>query len=68
MLKTDGNRMIIHSEYDNISNHLSSVLLVDPISHTDSGEYICQAFTYPFCYTENKINLTVECKSMHTFI
>ena len=68
LLKTDGNRMIIYSKYDNISNQLSSVLLIDPISHTDSGEYICRAFTYPLCYIENKINLTVECKSMHVYI
>ena len=61
LLKANGKRVIIYSKYDNISDHLSSVLLLDPINRTDHGEYICRAFNYQFCYTENKINLTVEC-------
>ena len=60
--KPDGKRILIHNKYDNDTNQLCSVLLLDPVSHTDSGEYVCRAFTSLFCYTENRINLTVECK------
>ena len=54
--------MTIYNHYDNTTNQMSSVLLFDPVNHTDHGEYICRAATYSSCYTENAINLTVECK------
>ena len=62
LLKPDGKHMTIYNEYDNTTNQMSSVLSFDPVNHTDHGEYICRAATYSSCYTENKINLTVECK------
>lgn len=62
LLKSDGKHLIIYNKYDNITDQACSVLLFDPVNHTDGGKYICRAFTYPFCYIENKVNLTVECK------
>ena len=61
-VKSDGENVIIYNKYDNSTNQICSVLLLDPINQTDSGQYICRAFTYPFCYIENKVNVTVECK------
>ena len=61
-LESDGEYVIIYNKYDNTTDWLCSVLLLDPVKHTNSGQYICRAFTYPFCYIENKINVTVECK------
>ena len=68
LLKPDGKHMTIYNEYDNTTNQMSSVLSFDPVNHTDHGEYICRAATYSSCYTENKINLTVECKSIVTIL
>ena len=62
LLEPDGKHVIIYNKYDNITDQLYSVLLLDPVSHVDHGEYVCRAFTSPFCYSENKINLTVECE------
>ena len=62
LLEPDGKHMTIYNHYDNTTNQMSSVLLFDPVNHTDHGEYICRAATYSSCYTESKINLTVECK------
>ena len=67
LLRPDGKRVVVYNKYDNITNQLCSVLLLDPVNHTDDGEYICRAFTYPFCYTENKINITVECELIYIY-
>ena len=66
ILKPDGKHVIIYSKYDNTTDQLSSTLVFDPVNHTNDGEYICRAFNHPFCYTEDKINLTVECEFTYT--
>ena len=66
--KPDGNHVIIYSKFDKNTDQLYSVLVFDPVNYSDDGEYICRAFNRPFCYTEKKINLTVECEFMYAFI
>ena len=56
LLRPDGKHVIIYNEHDNVTNQLHSILVLDSVNHTDDGEYICQAFTYPFCFVENTIN------------
>ena len=47
---------------------IQSVLILDSVNNTDSGEYICRAFNNPLCYVEEKIKLTVECEFIHRSI
>ena len=61
-LEPDGNHVTIYSERDNITDQIHSILVLDSVNITDDGEYFCRAFNNPLCYTESKINLTVECK------
>jgi len=44
------------------SDMTQSVLLFDPVNHTDSGEYTCRAYSDPTFYTQSSTLLTVECK------
>lgn len=41
---------------------LQSVLQFDPVHHTDSGEYICRAYSDPGFYTEASTLLIVKRK------
>ena len=60
--KTNGSYVIVHTTTNPATGQVQSVLLFDPVNHTDSGEYTCHAFNDIDCYTEDKTNLTVECK------
>lgn len=68
LVKPDGKRVVVYSNYDNITDQMCSILLLDPVSITDDGEYICRAFNYPFCFIENTINLTVECELKYNLL
>ena len=68
LLKPNGKNVIIYNKYDNITDQIHSVLVLDPTNRTDDGEYICRAFNDILCYTENKINLTVECEFVNICI
>ena len=61
LLNSNGKSVIIYNKH-NSTGEIYSVLLLDPVICTHGGQYICRAFTYPHCYAENRINLTVECK------
>ena len=65
LIDPDATHVTIHSEHNNVTDQIYSVLVLDSISITDDGEYICRAFNDPLCYTENMINLTVECEFVH---
>ena len=54
--------VLIHSNTNNVTGEIQSVLLFDPVNHTDTGMYTCRAYNHPQCYNEDKINLTVECE------
>ena len=62
LVKSHGKFVTIYDKHDVVTNQIYSVLVLDSVNITDVGEYICRAFNNPLCYTENKINLTVECK------
>ena len=62
LLEPDGKHVIIYNEYDNMTDEIHSILILDSINTTDHGQYICRAYNDPLCYTEEKINLTVECE------
>ena len=66
LLKSDGKNVTVYSKYNSVTDQIQSILVLDSVNNTDDGEYICRAFNHPFCYTEEKINLTVECKFMHS--
>jgi len=68
LLKPDGKDVIIYNKYDKVTDQIYSELLLDSVNNTDDGEYICRAFNNPLCYTENKINLTVECEFILYYI
>ena len=44
---------------------VSKLLLIDPVSHHDAGEYTCRAFNHHQSYKETTTFLTVECKLIH---
>ena len=62
LLKSDGKYVTIDSKRSSDSDDMQSVLILDSVNNTDSGEYTCRAFNNPLCYIEEKIKLTVECK------
>ena len=64
ILETIHQQILIYNTTDSVSGQVQLVLLFDQVNHTDSGEYTCYAFNDKDCYTENKTNLTVECKSI----
>ena len=60
LLKPDKGHVMVYSKL-NTSNEVVSVLLFDPVNHTDDGEYTCRSFNDPLSFTEVTTNLTVEC-------
>jgi len=60
-LITSGNVLIYNNTNSSIGE-VHSVLLFDPVNHTDDGEYICRAFNHPQSYNEANTSLKVECK------
>ena len=60
--------MTIDNKRSSDSDQIQSVLVLDSVNNTDSGEFICQAFNNPLCYSEEKIKLTVECEFIYVYI
>ena len=60
LLKPDKGRVMVYSKV-NTSDKVVSVLLFDPVNHTDDGEYTCRSFNDPLSFTEVTTTLTVEC-------
>jgi len=52
----------IYNTVDHLKGQIQSVLMINSVSHTDAGVYTCRALNHPKSYTENKINLIVNCK------
>ena len=65
LLKSDGKYVTIDNKRSNDTDQIQSVLILDNVNNTDSGEYICRAFNNPLCYKEEKIKLAVECEFIH---
>ena len=61
LVKNVSSRVVIYDKMMS-SEMLRSVLLLDPVHHTDSGEYTCRAYNDPGFYTEASTLLVVECK------
>jgi len=64
-VKSNDKHTLVYNTTDQVTGQVQSVLLFDPVNHTDSGEYTCHAFNDDDCYTEDKIILTVKCKTLH---
>lgn len=62
----DGEHVTVYNNNDTVTGQVHSVLVLDSVDITEDGEYVCRAFNNPLCYTENKINLTVECEFVAT--
>ena len=58
----NGKRILVYNGTVMASRQLNSTILFDPISHSDDGEYTCQAFNHPDSYSKLKTNVTVECE------
>ena len=54
--------VIVYNKTNNVTGEIQSILLFDPVNHTDTGMYTCRAYNHPQCYNEQKVNLTVECE------
>jgi len=54
--------VLVYSNTNNVTGEIQSVLLFDPVNHTDTGMYTCRAYNHHQCYNEDKANLTVECE------
>ena len=57
-------RHLLYSTTDEVTGQVQSVLLFDPVSYTDSGEYTCRVSNHNESYAESKTNVTVECKNI----
>lgn len=62
LVKSNGKFVTIYNKHDAVTDQIYSVLVFGSVNITDDAEYVCRAFNNLFCYTENKINLTVECE------
>ena len=60
-LESKDGHILIYNTTNPVTGQVQSVLLFDPVNHTDSGEYTCHAFNAKDCYAEDKIELTVKC-------
>jgi len=60
LLRPNGGRVLVYSKL-NASNEIVSVLLFDPVNHTDDGKYTCRSFNHPLSFSEVTTTLTVEC-------
>jgi len=67
LLKSDDSKIVVYNLIDKLTDQLKLFLLLDPVARTDDGEYTCHAFNNKECYTESKVNLTVECKHSYIF-
>ena len=47
-----------------IDGQVESMLQLNMVNHTDSGEYTCRVFNHHQFYVEAKISLIVECKTI----
>ena len=54
--------VLVYNNTNNVTGEMQSVLLFDPVNHTDTAMYTCRAYNHPQCYSEDKVNLTVECE------
>ena len=63
-VESESKHRLVYNVTNPVSGQVQSVLLFDPVNHTDSGEYTCHAFNDNDCYTEDKTNLTVECEKL----
>ena len=61
-LKSIEKFVTIYNKFDRSADQICSILVIDSVTHYDDGEYTCQAFNNPLCYTEVNINLTIECE------
>ena len=66
LLKPGEKYVTIYNKHNSDTDQIQSVLVLDSVNNTDDGEYICQAFNNPLCYTKKKIKLTVECEYIHS--
>jgi len=41
LLTSNGKRIILYNEANDVSRQLNSTLLLDPVNHYDDGEYTC---------------------------
>ena len=64
IIRTSDN-VLIYNKTDSSVGKVHSVLLFDPVNHTDDGEYICRALNHHLSYTEENTCLKVKCKLMH---
>jgi len=67
-LKSNAGHLYVYNTTDPVTGQVQSVLLFDPVNHTDSGEYTCRAFNDDDYYTENKFVLTVKCKFIRLLV
>ena len=62
VIKSDGESVLINNTRNNATGEINSVLSFDHINFTNDGVYTCRAFNNPLSFTENQIELTVECE------
>ena len=62
IITPDGEYVMVNNIRDNATGQMNSVLSFDSVNYTNDGVYICRAFNHPLSFTENRIQLTVECE------
>ena len=63
-LTSDMKNVNIYYKDDSITAQNTSILLMDTVNNTDTGQYTCRAFNHPKSYSEKKTSLDVECKML----
>jgi len=68
LIKPDGKDVKVNNLYNNVTDEVHSVLLLNPVNYTNNGDYVCRAFNHPSSFTESRITLTVECKLYNSIV
>lgn len=62
----DGKRILIYNKTDKASRQLNSTVFLDPVNHTDDGEYTCRPFNHFDSYSDARRTLCVEYEILAT--
>ena len=60
-VKPERGHILVYNRTISNTGQVESVLLFDPVHHTDHGDYTCRASNNPHTFVESKTSLTVEC-------
>ena len=68
LIKPDGKRVMVKNVQNNATGKVHSILTLNSINYANDGDYVCRAFNHHLSFTESRIKLTVECKTIIIYV